>query len=82
MNESQLKKVKEIMQKVEAAPRKHEVGGWVEKDHVYLFVKPEYIEQGPRDARLYAIDRSGRVAVHRNYAPLQLRDNTLIMGCR
>jgi hypothetical protein len=82
MNESQIKKVREIMQKVEAVPHKHEVGGWVEKDHVYLFVKPEKVELGPKNARLYTIDRNGRVAVHRNYAPLQLRNNTLIMGCR
>jgi hypothetical protein len=82
MNDAQMKKVREIIQKIDAVPEKHEVGGWVETDHVYLFVKTERIEWGPKDARLYAIDRDGKVAVHRNYAPLELRNNTLIMGCR
>ena len=82
MNDAQMKKVREIIQKIEGVQEKHEVGGWVEKDHVYLFVKTEPLEWGPKTASLYAIDRNGKVAVHRNYAPLQLRNDTLIMGCR
>ena len=82
MNDVQINKVREIIQKIEAAPAKHEVGGWVEKDHVYLFVKTEALEWGPKGASLYTIDRNGKVSVHCNYAPLKMRNNTLIMGCR
>jgi hypothetical protein len=78
MNEAQIKKVREIMGKVGNISDKSEVGSWVEKDCVYLLVKAD---QALRGTRLYAIDREGSVAIHRNYAPMQLRDDTLIMSC-
>jgi hypothetical protein len=78
MNEIQMKKVREIMGKITSSSDKPEVGSWIEKDHVYLLVKTE---KASRATRLYAIDREGSVSVHRNYAPMQLIDDTLIMSC-
>jgi hypothetical protein len=81
MNEAQMKKVREIVGKISSRSAKPDVGGWVEKDYVYLFVKSDKVAWETSDTRLYAIDREGSVAIHRNYAPLQLRDDTLIMSC-
>jgi hypothetical protein len=82
MNDAQTKKVREIVEKFDKAPENHEVGGWVEKDFVYVLVKTNRFDWTGRDTRLYAIDRDGTVAVHLNYAPLKFRHNALIMGCK
>lgn len=79
MNKVQTEKVRKIVRKF-AAPEKHEVGSWVEKDHIYVLVRPRSIDQDARHACLFAIDLEGSVKVYRNYAPLQLRNNDLIMS--
>ncbi len=83
MNYAQMKKVRKIIAKVQRMPRHLEIGGWVEKEYVYIFVKAEHFEESGKDARcLFAIDRMGNVAAHHNYAPMELRDDALIMNCR
>lgn len=79
MNDIQTEKVRRIIRKVQALPEKHEVGGWVEKDNIYIVVKPRSIGHAAHQACLYAIDHDGCVKLYRNYAPLQLRNNDLIM---
>jgi hypothetical protein len=78
MNDVQMEKVRRIVEKLEAMPAKHDVGCWVENDCVYVAAKAEQAEVGAT-ACLYAIDRSGKVSHYRNYSPLQLRNNSLIM---
>ncbi len=82
MNRIQMEKVRKIMRKVKAMPEEHEVGGWVEEDHIYLLVKQPSITEDVRRACLFSIDLDGAVQVYRNYAPLQLRNDSLIMGLR
>lgn len=79
MNKVQTEKVRKIVRKIEAMPEKHEVGGWMEKDHIYVLVRPRSVGHDAREACLFAIDPEGDVKVYRNYAPLQMRDNSLIM---
>ncbi len=78
MNDVQAEKVRRIVEKLEAMPAKHDVGCWVENDCVYVAAKTEQAEVGAT-ACLYAIDRSGKVSHYRNYSPLHLRNNSLIM---
>ena len=47
MNNIQTEKVRRIIRKVQALPEKHEVGGWVEKDRIYIVVKPRSIDMLP-----------------------------------
>ena len=39
MNYAQMKKVRKIIAKVQRMPRHLEIGGWVEKEYVYIFVR-------------------------------------------
>jgi hypothetical protein len=79
MNKVQTEKVRKIVRKMEAMHEKHEVGGWMEKDNIYVLVRPRNNGHDARQACLFAVDIDGHVKVYRNYAPLQLRDNDLIM---
>jgi hypothetical protein len=79
VNNLQTEKIRRIIRKVQALPEKHDVGGWVEKDHVYVLVKPRSVEHVAHQACLYAIDLDGCVQLYRNYAPLQLHNDNLIM---
>ena len=78
MNDVQMEKVRRIVEKLESMPAKHDVGCWVENDCVYVAAKTEQDEVGAT-ACLYAIDRTGKVSHFRNYSPLHLRNNSLIM---
>jgi hypothetical protein len=80
MNKVQTEKVRKIVRKMEAMHEKHEVGGWIEKDHIYVLVRPRSIGHDARQACLFAIDLEGHVKVYRNYAPLQLRNDNLFMS--
>ena len=79
MNKVQTEKVRKIVRKMEAMPEKHEVGGWIEKDNIYVLVRPRSNGRDARQACLFAVDPDGHVKVYRNYAPLQLRNDDLIM---
>lgn len=81
MNKIQMEKVRKIIKKFKSMPEEHEVGGWVEEDHIYLLVRPPSIAHDVRRACLFSIDLDGAVQVYRNYAPLQIRNDSLIMSC-
>jgi hypothetical protein len=76
MNKIQTEKVRRIVRNVEAIAQEHEVGGWIEEDRVFVLV---LVPGTDHETRLYSVDTDGTVEVYRNYAPCQLRDNSLVM---